>query len=61
MLVLTLKRAAGQISFGPDETLDIPDDQVQALIDCGAVVPAEKPAAAKADKNKKPANINQGK
>jgi hypothetical protein len=37
MRVLTLKRAAGAISFAPDQEIELPDNVVQSLIDCGAV------------------------
>ena len=37
MRVLTLKRAAGAISFAPDQEIEIPDEVAQSLIDCGAV------------------------
>jgi len=61
MLVITLKRAAGRIAFGPDQQLDIPDDQVQELIDCGAVVPVKKPEPKVVEKPKRVVNVNQGK
>jgi hypothetical protein len=37
MLVYTLKRAAGEISFAPSEVIELPESQVQALIDAGAI------------------------
>jgi len=37
MLVYTLKRAAGEISFAPSEIIELPESQVQALIDAGAI------------------------
>ena len=37
MLVYTLKRAAGEISFAPSEIIELPASQVQSLIDAGAV------------------------
>lgn len=49
MLVETIKRAAGEISFGPNEKLDLPSDLAQRLIEAGAVrsldVPVDLPAA----------------
>lgn len=42
MRVKTLKRAAGRIVFGPDEELDLPDDQALELMKCEAVVSLEK-------------------
>jgi hypothetical protein len=59
MKVLTLKRAAGYITFEPGEELDLPDDQAQELIACGAVVSIEKPPAKPVTKPKKSSN-NQG-
>jgi hypothetical protein len=37
MLVYTLKRAAGEISFAPSEVIELPESQVQTLIDAGAI------------------------
>lgn len=43
MLVETLKRAAGEVSFGPNETIDLPSDLVKRLVQAGAVRPLDVP------------------
>lgn len=43
MLVETIKRAAGEISFGPNETIDLPSDLVKRLVQAGAVRPLDVP------------------
>lgn len=37
MLVYTLKRAAGEVCFGPGESIDLPDSMVEGLLAAGAV------------------------
>ena len=37
MLVYTLKRAAGEVSFAPDKTIDLPQPLVERLLADGAV------------------------
>lgn len=63
MKVLTLTRAAGRFTFGPDEELDLPDDQAQELIACGAAVAISVPVAKQAEKpsskSKKAAHTSQ--
>jgi hypothetical protein len=60
MLVYTLKRAAGAICFAPDETIDVPDEMVQDLINAGAIQLLEstesKPQADPPKKGKKAKN-----
>jgi hypothetical protein len=43
MLVETIKRAAGEVSFGPNETIDLPSDLVKRLVQAGAVRPLDVP------------------
>jgi hypothetical protein len=63
MMVYTLKRAAGEVSFGPNETLDLPSELVDSLVQAGAVrllasvepeTPAEPPKKGKKAKNDGP-------
>jgi hypothetical protein len=37
MLVYTLKRAAGEVCFGPGESIDLPDSLVESMLAAGAV------------------------
>lgn len=61
MQVVTLKRAAGRFTFGPDETLDMPDAQARELIDCGAVTPVAKPEPPeKVKRPKRTASVSEG-
>lgn len=53
MLVRTLKRCSGVISFAPDSEIDIPDELVSDLVAAGAVVclfePKVEPAVIESD------------
>lgn len=37
MLVYTLKRAAGEVCFGPGVSIDLPESMVEKLLAAGAV------------------------
>jgi len=41
MLIFTLKRAAGEVSFGPGEIVELPDEMARQMILAGAARSAE--------------------
>jgi len=56
MLVYTLKRAAGEVNFAPEQTIDLPETMVEKLLADGAVqiVPTSPPIVADQQVAKKP-------